>query len=895
MSVSPSEQRNPIESIATKFAESIRSGRQEAIDPVVTDNPDMETELRELLPVIQKLERARQAHAERPAGLATLGSERPDHLGDFQLVRQIGRGGMGVVFEAMQTSLGRKVAVKVLPKSLLSDEHQLKRFEQEARTAGSLHHTNIVPVFGVGEDQGFHYFVMQRIHGHGLDRLLSEGESKLSPKQVASLGYQAASALAYAHQQNVTHRDIKPANLIVNDQLQLWITDFGVAKAIESEAVTRTGDVVGTLRYMAPEQIVGDADFRSDIYSLGVTLYELLAGRPAMDDASIRRALVSRQPAPHPPPLRQLNPEVPRDLSTILHTAMSIDVGGRYQSAQALADDLDHFLREEPISVRPLSTLQLADRWARRNPAVASLTSLFVVLLFGFAVISTFGYVHVQRALDREQATRQNAEATAELASGALNQIFDRFTGRSDRFAESSHAFTSTPALSDEAAQLLEELLPYYDALAARSSFDPKFQQSAAQARYAMGDIHFSLGNYDRAIEAFKLALAGLTANGDTEVGSSKLETARIHNRLGMAYRFSGNSDQAESEHHRALSILDAEHQRGTATADQQFELARSHFLLTTQLLPGMGPTAMPPLDALQVRGSHGPGDRPHSQVRIPNQFRLEEADKTNLKTAINLLHQLRRDFPENIGYAVALASAMHRLDSDARRSGRNGRTANQGESIAILRPLYEMNPANETIRYEMSSMLADINVFGPRLPWPELEPSIDQLTEALTHFETLASVHPNVPKYTNAVAHTHFKLGVLLTRLAAFARDGKHRELEQRAGLSFREAAGRYADLLRRHDAAGYRAWHALFLMQQAESAFRSGLLEQAEQALLHSIEQWKWLTEHFPEEDIGWQALPDAYEMLAGTQQRLGNYEQARESMLESDMSRLYLDDGL
>ncbi len=255
--------RHPLESIASDFADSIRGGKQRSIDDFVESNPKLESELRELLPVIHQLERARQTHVQRPGGLASLGAARPDRLGDFEFVRQIGRGGMGVVFEAVQKSLGRRVALKVLPKSLLTDDAQLKRFEREARTAGSLHHTNIVPVFGVGEDQGFHYYVMQRIDGRGLDRLLSDEAEKLTPKQVASLGQQAASALAYAHQQNVLHRDIKPANLIVNHELQLWVTDFGVAKAIESEAVTRTGDVVGTLRYIAPEQIVGDADVRS--------------------------------------------------------------------------------------------------------------------------------------------------------------------------------------------------------------------------------------------------------------------------------------------------------------------------------------------------------------------------------------------------------------------------------------------------------------------------------------------------------------------------------------------------------------------------------------------------------------------------------------------------------
>ena len=529
------DKRNPLESIASDFAESLREGKQESIDAVAESNPEMEDELRDLLPVIRQLEGARKSQVQRPGGLATLGASRPDQLGDFEIVRQIGRGGMGVVFEAVQRSLGRRVALKVLPKSLLAGGDQLKRFQRESKTAAALHHTNIVPVFGVGEDQGFHYYVMQRIEGRGLDRLMADSEQRLKPKQVAGLGVQAASALAYAHEQNVLHRDIKPANLIVNDQLDLWVTDFGVAKAIESEAVTRTGDVVGTLRYMAPEQIVGDTDIRSDVYSLGITLYELLAGRPAMDDASIREALVSRRPAPVAPPLRTLNAAVPKDLETILHTAMAVEASARYQTADQLADDLQHFLDGEPISVRPLSGLQKTLRWSKRNPAIAALSALLLLSLSTVAVVSTIGFLKVQASLNRELASLQQAEATAELASGALDHIFDRFSESPDEYASTSQ-FSTAPALSEEAAELLEDLMVYYDELAVRQGDQGSLQRSALNAKYAMGDIRFKLGHYEDAIKAFEAALAETISVESLDAETRKMRESQIRNQIGLSH-----------------------------------------------------------------------------------------------------------------------------------------------------------------------------------------------------------------------------------------------------------------------------------------------------------------------------------------------------------------------
>ncbi|MFK8114018.1 MAG: protein kinase [Rubripirellula sp.] len=878
--------RNPIESIASEFAESIRDGQIDSIDEVVDSNPELESELRDLLPVIEKLEKARKTHVARPAGLASLGSSRPDRLGDFQIVRQIGRGGMGVVFEAMQESLGRKVALKVMPKSLLAGSDQLRRFQREAQMAGSLHHTNIVPVFGVGEDQGYHYFVMQRIEGHGLDRLSGDEDEKLTPNQVAHLGQQAAAALAYAHEQKVLHRDIKPANLIVNQELDLWVTDFGVAKAIESEAVTRTGDVVGTLRYMAPEQILGNSDVRSDIYSLGVTLYELLAGRPAMDDESIREALVARRPAPAPPRLRNLNSAVPRDLETILQTAMSIDPASRYQSANDLHDDLQRYLDGEPISVRPLSMFELGVRWAKRNPAVATLSALSFLLMAGVAIVSSIGFVKVQAALDGEQTSRQSAEATAELASGALNQIFDRFAeGSGD--PGSSVEFGAAPALSDEAADLLEDLLHYYDAIAVRTNFGDQLQRSAVEARYAIGDIHFRLGHYSKAIDAFTASLAEVDLQATNS--ERKLRLVRLHNRIGLAHRMSGNDSDAQKHHQQSLDIL-ATLQEETERSYVAFELAQTHYLSATRVVPGRSPDSMPPLLAASPPPRGPPGSRGRQRGGPPPRIesKLSAADQEHLETAISLLRELRKSDPENLGYALALAASLNSRQQDPDLSS----TGSDADSLALLRELHERYPLNDRIRFQLSETLVGLNVFAEGAEGSSQQ-DLDRMQEAVSHLKLLADANPNVPKYANAVAHAHFKLAVLLERQSEFEPPGERREMEQQAGTSFRAAANRYKTLTRQHpDAIGYRAWYAVFLQSQAGNALRTDLLTQAERSFGRSIEQWKRLIKSHPEQQIAWHALPHAYEMLSRTLQRLGKHEESQAAIEQAELTRVFRD---
>jgi tetratricopeptide (TPR) repeat protein len=363
-----------------------------------------------------------------PAGLAAIltGGTATVSLGDYRLLREIGRGGMGVVYEAEQRSLGRRVALKVLPFAATMDPRQVQRFHNEARAAACLHHSNIVPVFGVGCEQGIHFYAMQLIEGQTLtavsaalrrgqgketlpcddvpttphtsgatDALASTGarpgwttagsiRSQEFFRSVARLGVQAAEALDYAHQMGVVHRDIKPGNLMLDGRGDLWVTDFGLAQLQQGEgSLTLTGDLVGTLRYMSPEQALARRvliDHRTDVYSLGATLYELLTLRPAFDGTD-RQELLQQVAFEEPSNPRKFNRALPQELETVVLKAMAKNPSERYETAQDLADDLERFLDDRPIRAQRPSLGQRARKWARRHRALVRATMALVLVL----------------------------------------------------------------------------------------------------------------------------------------------------------------------------------------------------------------------------------------------------------------------------------------------------------------------------------------------------------------------------------------------------------------------------------------------------------------------------------------------------------------------------------
>jgi serine/threonine protein kinase len=400
----------------------------------------------------------------------------PRRLGEYQIVREIGRGGMGVVYEAEQESLGRRVALKVLARGAPADARHVERFQREARAAARLHHTNIVPVFAVGQEGGTHYYVMQYIEGRPLDEVIEElrrlrdaagrgvgppaegtppgseaprhdgaadpaagrpteaGGSTDPPaasssgllsdpqrpfaKSVAHLGVQVADALEYAAAQGVLHRDVKPSNLLLDVWGTVWLTDFGLAKASGAADLTRSGDLLGTLHYMAPERFRGQADARSDVYALGLTLYELLALQPAFDAAD-QAQLVGRITAGGPPRLDRLSPRLPRDLVTVVHKAMARDPADRYQTAGALAEDLRRFLDDRGIVARRAGLAEQGWRWCRRNPTVAGLVAALLALLL---LATGGGLVLARQQAERRGRARQAVEAALAQVPGLQKQ-----------------------------------------------------------------------------------------------------------------------------------------------------------------------------------------------------------------------------------------------------------------------------------------------------------------------------------------------------------------------------------------------------------------------------------------------------------------------------------------
>jgi WD40 repeat protein/serine/threonine protein kinase len=393
-------------------------------------------------------------------------------LGDFRILREVGRGGMGIVYEAEQISLGRRVALKVLPFAATMDPRHLQRFHNEAKAAACLHHTNIVPVHAVGSERGVHFYAMQFIDGQPLSQVIhqlrqeeskpadspaAKGEAEAEAarttaypapaggptasattragggptpltgqgrrgreyyRKVAELGVQAAEALEHAHQVGIVHRDVKPGNLLIDGRGQVWVTDFGLAQVRQGEAgLTLTGEMLGTVRYMSPEQALAKRvviDHRTDVYSLGATLYELLTLRPVFE-GNDRQELLRQVAFEEPLRLRKLEKGIPAELETIVLKALEKRAQDRYATAKELADDLRCWLLDQPIRARRPSLLQRLRKWARRHRAIMGVAAAAFALALLSLVVST---VLIAAAYQAEAGARQKAEKAGEREAG---------------------------------------------------------------------------------------------------------------------------------------------------------------------------------------------------------------------------------------------------------------------------------------------------------------------------------------------------------------------------------------------------------------------------------------------------------------------------------------------
>jgi WD40 repeat protein len=346
------------------------------------------------------------------------------YFGDYELIGEIARGGMGVVFEARQLSLNRKVALKMILAGQLANETDVKRFHTEAEAAANLDHPGIVPIYEVGQHQGQHYFSMGFIEGQSMAQRLAAGP--LPPREAAALLMKVAEAIDYAHQCGVIHRDLKPGNILLDGKGNPRVTDFGLAKKIQGDSgLTGSGQVMGTPSYMPPEQAGGQRAAvgpAADVYALGATLYALITGRPPFQAATAMDTVIQVL-SDEPVAPRRLNGSIPRDLETICLKCLEKEPDQRYASAAALAADLRRFLSGEPIVARPVTRLERVAKWARRKPTVAAsyLLGLLALLLGGLGGTAAWQWRAAERARDAAkfaQAEAVSQRDTADVARG---------------------------------------------------------------------------------------------------------------------------------------------------------------------------------------------------------------------------------------------------------------------------------------------------------------------------------------------------------------------------------------------------------------------------------------------------------------------------------------------
>jgi tRNA A-37 threonylcarbamoyl transferase component Bud32 len=371
--------------ILDQYLADVQAGRAPDHAQILAQHPALAAQLEPCLAGIEFI-----ARAAGPAGPAR--AENPARLGDFQIVREVGRGGMGVVYEAEQLSLKRRVALKVLRFGVVADEDAMLRFQREAETVARLHHTNIVPIFAVGSEEGVSYFAMQFVEGRSLADVAAEGKiagRPAAPEQVARWALQAAEALGHAHCRGVIHRDVKPSNLLLDAEGLVWLTDFGLAKRADEVTLTLSGVIMGTPRYMSPEQARAarePVDHRSDLYSLGATLYELATGQPVFDAESARDVITQILNGEPVAPRRHCR-TLPRDLETIILKCLQKDPARRYATADDLAGDLRSFVLGHSIRARRPNLAERLVRLARRHRMSAAL----VAVAMAVSIAATLG------------------------------------------------------------------------------------------------------------------------------------------------------------------------------------------------------------------------------------------------------------------------------------------------------------------------------------------------------------------------------------------------------------------------------------------------------------------------------------------------------------------------
>lgn len=914
--------RQPVEVLCEEFLDRWRRGESPTIDEYAAKYGALKDEIEVVFPAMLAMEnvktdRLARSSAGRPVQLQV---ERLEQLGDYRIIRELGRGGMAIVFEAEQQSLHRRVAVKVFPQQSFNDSKQLRRFQREAKTIGGLHHNNIVPVFGTGEQDGLHYFVMQLLDGVSLDCVITELKNscdevpakndavqrivdahlphlndnlkatsadsivnqstvgEISPeftrcpteptgqhleaarlfgtgnplrrgrafyRRVADLGRQVADGLQYAHGKGVLHRDIKPSNLVIDGSCRVWITDFGLATGLSHDRLSQSGDIVGTLRYMAPERLNGSADERSDVYSLGLTMYELCTLQPAFEGNS-RGKLTRQVLGGSPPAPSSICPDIPRDLETIVLKAISLEPDSRYQSALELAADLRNFCDDQPILARRMGRVEKLSRWSTRNPMLATLsTALLVCVVVSLATI-TINWRTAVRQQRLAEAEGERAETILVLALESMDRFLQKYEAdwMSHPIAPDTEDEQPDPSLrfvvSEASSKVLVEALAFYDQFALQNATNPRLKQDTAKAYQRAGDIHERLGHYAEAETAYRQSVKIL----DYVVNTSDLT---VEQAVAIA-----------SAHNQLAEVLHRTYQRNDALS----ELKRSKAVLTAQL----SKHEVSP----ECRYALGLTNLAMGEVLFWLYDRQESSQR--IQSAIVQFEQLMDEDPTNAMYRLSLARAYgSRYHYSS--FGKDRRYAEQilraGEEI--LEKLVQDFPDVPDYRCELSEMLtntASSSHCDKRVRREHAERAVDLARQLVTDFET-------IPRYKAALAEA-------LSELAELTEPSS---LEAAATLH-RDAVSRYNELCHSYpEVVHYLSYSARAFKNQGQCFEKQGDLQSAKFAFSNAIENQREYLRRREDSNFGKKWMSDYLKQLASVEDNTGNANLASNLRAEAE----------
>ena len=875
------EFRDPVEALGEELLERRRRGEQVTTDEYARVHPELADQIRLQFPVMIALEKFKENTLSATADPYDIEIDTPQELGDYHIIREIGRGAMGVVYEAEQQSLQRRVAVKVFPRQTLREARKLERFSRESKTAARLHHNNIVPVFGVGHHAGLHYFVMQRIDGIGLDEIIqhaktqpqrdasaddthawrlgsgstadsdsgrsirrarwfghrkgnlrdaaAEPESKAvdpglgleitsSFRRAANIGVQVSDAIHYAHSQGVLHRDIKPSNLMIDPNETVWVTDFGLATALQQDPSADRNDIAGTLRFMAPEQLGGKHDTRSDLYSLGVTLYELITLQPAFVAGS-KAAVVDRILRGEFPKPRDVRPRIPRDLEAIVLKAMALRPEQRYANGRELADDLTRFIKGRPVRARRIGGIGRIVRWARRDPLAASLVgTLAIVIGMSFFLVSSKWREAVEE--------RHRAENNLIVALESMDQILGRFTSSWMARPTDLEPGPDDPApgelqllVSDHNASLMEDAIRFYDRFAVDNALSPRLQRDTARVHKRAGDIYQRLGKYAKAERAYVRCLQILDQQDAGDETSLVLIKAKVLNQLGLVKHATSRFDEAEQQFLKARDVLIAQLHQDQPSC--QAELARTFSNL------GQSQWLM---------------------------FHYNDAKRSHRK-AVSILETLVDREPDHLSYQLALARAYRAYYPFASDRNSNERNEVKSAGIAILDELVLEHPQVPDYQCELAEILTATIRRSRRSD--DSQTQIVQLQRGINIARDLSDAYPAIPRYKVTLADALKTMGDLVDRSDS---DAAISYLNQAIDI-YRALTNNFPDV------PAYHFLCAMALRKHAQTLFRIERFEQSSASAEQAVKELESYTRLRSDNRMAWSMLARLYDQVAET----------------------------